>query len=80
MEQEILKMLSSGKSLDRHKRVLHLLNSKDSGECEEENQPPKEAIPWLGLHQKKLICAYYSIKGGKCKWLLCVKLKIVRIA
>ena len=39
MEQEVLKMLSSGKSLDRHKRVLHLLNSEDSGEYEEKNSP-----------------------------------------
>lgn len=39
MENEVLKILSSGKSLDRYKRVLHLLNCKDSGEYEEEKQP-----------------------------------------
>ena len=50
MEQEVLKILSSGKSLDRYKKVLHLLNCEDSGEYEEEEQPPEEAIPWLGLH------------------------------
>lgn len=36
MEQEVLKILSSGKSLDRYKKVLHLLNCEDSGEYEEE--------------------------------------------
>ena len=49
MEQEVLKILSSGKCLNRYKRVLHLLNGEDSGEYEEEKQPPKESIPWLGL-------------------------------
>lgn len=28
MEQEVLKILSSGKCLDRYKRVLHLLNGE----------------------------------------------------
>ncbi|MEZ3514509.1 MAG: hypothetical protein K1W37_04420 [Lachnospiraceae bacterium] len=55
MEQEILKMLSSGKSLDRHKRVLHLLNSEDSGECEEENQPqPRKRFLGWGCIRKNL--------------------------
>lgn len=36
MEQEVLKMLSSGKSLDRHKRALHLLNSEDYKEIDNE--------------------------------------------
>lgn len=29
MEQEVLKILSSGKSLDRYKKVLFLLNNKN---------------------------------------------------
>lgn len=42
MEQEILKILSSGKSLDRYKKVLHLLNRDDSGEYEEKEQPRRK--------------------------------------
>ena len=38
MEQEVLKILPSGKSLDRYKSVLHLLK--------EENQPQR--IVFLG--------------------------------
>ena len=56
MEQEILKMLSSGKSLDRHKRVLHLLNSEDSGEYEEEKQPQRKQFLGWGCIGKTYLC------------------------
>lgn len=42
MEQEVLKILSSGKRLDRYKKALHLLNNKDCGEYEEEEQPQRK--------------------------------------
>lgn len=48
MEQEVLKILSSGKSLNRYKRVLHLLNDEDSDKYKKKTAP-KESIPWLGL-------------------------------
>lgn len=73
MEQEILKMLSSRKSLDRHKRVLHLLNSEDSGEYEEENQPQrKQFLGWgcigknisaLIIAQKERNASDYYVRG-----------------
>lgn len=68
MEQEVLKILSSGKSLDRYKKVLHLLNGEDSGDYEEEIHPQRKRFLGWGCIRKKLICAYYSIKGGKRKW------------
>lgn len=42
MEQEVLKILSSGKDLGRYKKVLHLLNNEDCGEYEEEEQPQRK--------------------------------------
>lgn len=47
MEQEVLKILSSGKGLDRYKKVLHLLNNEDCGEYEEEEQlQRKKFLAW----------------------------------
>lgn len=60
MENEVLKILSSGKSLDRYKRVLHLLNCKDSGEYEEEKQSQrKQFLGWgcIGKNISVLIIA-----------------------
>lgn len=54
MEQEILKILSSGKSLDRYKKVLHLLNCEDSGEYEEEEQPQRKQFLGWGCIRKNL--------------------------
>lgn len=70
MEQEVLKILSSGKCLDRYKRVLQFLNSEDFGECGDEKQPQrkKRFLGW-GCSRKKHVCAYYSTKGGICKCL-----------
>lgn len=56
MEREVLKMLSSGKSLDRHKRALHLLNSEDSGEYEEEKQPQRKRFLGWGCIFKVNLC------------------------
>lgn len=56
MEQEVLKILSSGKCLDRYKRVLHLLNGEDSDKYKKKTAP-KESIPWLELYlQKTNLC------------------------
>ena len=56
MEQEILKILSSGKSLDRYKSVLHLLNSEDSGEYEEEKQPQRKVfLGWGCIFKNKSV-------------------------
>lgn len=61
MEQEVLKILSSGKSLDRYKKVLHLLNSEDCGEYEAE-QPhrKKRFLGWgcIGKNTSVLIVAH----------------------
>lgn len=47
MEQEVLKILSSGKGLDRYKKVLHLLNNEDCGEYEaEQPQRKKRFLGW----------------------------------
>lgn len=78
MEQEVLKILSSGKCLDRYKRVLHLLNGEDSDKYKKKQPRRKVFLGWSCIF-KKQICAYYSTKGEKCKWLLCVRLKIVYI-
>lgn len=54
MEQEILKILSSGKSLDRYKSVLHLLNSEDSGEYEKQPQR-KVFLGWGCIFNNKSV-------------------------
>mgnify|MGYP006964299418 CR=1 FL=1 len=69
MEREVLKMLSSGKSLDRHKRALHLLNSEDSGEYEEEKQPQrKRFLGWGCIFKSKsvLIIAQKEENASGC--------------
>ncbi len=56
MEQEVFKILSSGKSLDRYKSVLHLLNSEDSGEYEEEKQPQRKVfLGWGCIFKNKSV-------------------------
>lgn len=53
MEQEVLKALSSGKSLDKYKKVLHLLNAEDCGEYEEtNNRSQKKFLGWGRLYKK----------------------------
>ena len=41
MNEKVMKILNSGKSLDRYKKVLQLLNDKDCGEYEEQPQRKK---------------------------------------
>ncbi len=56
MEQEVFKILPSGKSLDRYKSVLHLLNSEDSGEYEEEKQPQRKVfLGWGCIFNNKSV-------------------------
>lgn len=60
MEQEVLKILSSGKSLDRYKRVLHLLNGK---------QPQrKQFLGWgcIGKNISVLIIAQKEGNASGC--------------
>lgn len=64
MEQEVLKILSSGKNLNRYERVLHLLNSEDSGECEEENQPQRKRFLGWGCIRKNLSVLIIAQKEG----------------
>lgn len=69
MEQEVLKILSSGKSLDRYKKVLHLLNYEDSGEYEEEEQPQrKQFLGWgcISKNTSVLIIAQDRRKVNVC--------------
>lgn len=54
MEQEVLKVLSSGKSLDRYKKILHLLSKEDCGEYEEE-QPRRKFLGWGCLNKNKSV-------------------------
>lgn len=54
MEQEVLKILSSGKSLDRYKKVLYLLNGEDSDDYEEEIQPQRKRFLGWGCIRKNL--------------------------
>ena len=54
MEQEVLKILSSGKSLDRYKKVLYLLNCEDSDDYEEEIQPQRKRFLGWGCIRKNL--------------------------
>lgn len=65
MEQEILKILSSGKGLDRYKKVLHLLNSEDCGEYEEKEQPQrkKRFLGW-GCISKNISVLIIAQKEG----------------
>lgn len=64
MEQEVLKILSSGKCLNRYKRVLHLLNSEDSGECEEEKQPQrKRFLGWGCIFKNKSVLIIAQKEG-----------------
>ncbi len=64
MEQEILKILSSGKSLDRYKKVLHLLNNEDFGEYEEEEQPRRKQFLGWGCIRKNLSVLIIAQKKG----------------
>lgn len=64
MEQEVLKILSGGKSLDRYKKVLHLLNSEDSGEYEEEKQPQRKRFLGWGCIRKNLSVLIIAQKEG----------------
>ena len=64
MEQGILKILSSGKSLDRYKKVLHLLNGEDSGEYEEEEQPRRKQFLGWGCIRKNLSVLIIAQKEG----------------
>lgn len=70
MEQEVLKILSSGKSLDRYERVLHLLNSEDSGEYEEDQpQRKKRFLGWgcIGKNSSVLIIAQKEEIASVCR-------------
>jgi len=68
MEQEILKILSSGKSLDRYKKVLQLLNNEDCGEYEAEQPQRKRFLGWgcIGKNKSVLIIAQKEEKASVC--------------
>lgn len=68
MEQEVLKIMSSGKSLDRYEKVLHLLNSEDSGEYEAEQPQRKQFLGWgcIGKNISVLIIAQKEGFASDC--------------
>ncbi len=56
MEQEVFKILSSEKCLDRYKRVLHLLNGEDSDKYKKEKQPPRKVfLGWGCIFKNKSV-------------------------
>ncbi len=65
MEQEVLKILSSGKSPDRYERILHCLNAVpvDSNEYEEEQPRRKQFLGW-GCIRKNLSVLIIAQKEG----------------
>ncbi len=65
MEQEVLKILSSGKSPDRYKKVLQCLNAVpvDSNEYEEEQPRRKQFLGW-GCIRKNLSVLIIAQKEG----------------
>lgn len=70
MEQEVLKILSSGKSLDRYKKVLHLLNCEDPDDYEEEQpQRKKRFLGWccIGKNTSVLIIAQKEGFASVCR-------------
>lgn len=64
MEQEVLKILSSGKSLGRYERVLQLLNSEDCGEYEAEQPQRKKRFLGWGCIGKNLSVLIIAQKEG----------------
>lgn len=53
MEQKVLEVLRSGRSPDRCKEVMHLLNSEDCGEYEE--QPRRKFLGWGCISKNKSV-------------------------
>lgn len=65
MEQEVLKILSSGKSLGRYEKVLYLLNN-DCGEYEEQPHRKKQFLGWgyISKNVSVLIAQKEGFAGG----------------
>lgn len=67
MEQEVLKILFSGKSLDRYERVLHVPNSEGPGKYEEnEGQPQrKRFLGWGRIGIRSIRCDTQELDGAQ---------------
>ncbi len=72
MEQEVLKILSSGKSTERYERVLHLFNSEDSGEYEEDEEQPQRKKRFLGWGCMRNNLSVLIIAQGRRKVNVCM--------